>query len=65
MALGGDIANETHGDDGKQSGKMLRIPFVDAFKETPKMKEVAGIFFWNQLTFVLCRRSVWCSNKLD
>ena len=45
MALGGDTANETHGDDGKQSGKMLHIPFVDAFKETPKMKEVAGIVF--------------------
>ena len=45
MAAGGDAANGSHGDDGSGNGRMLHIPFVNAFKETPKMKEVSGLFF--------------------
>ena len=65
MAADGDTANETHGDDGKQGGKMLHIPFIKAFKETPKMKEVAGIFFMQTvnpsslLWFFLMLKQIW------
>ena len=55
MAAGGDTANKTHGDDGSHDGKTLHTPFVEAFKETPKMKEVAGIFFLQTVKSVVLR----------